>query len=234
MAETQKNIESTLQETRIFPPPAEFAASAHIKSFAEYEEIYNKAAENPEEFWASVAESLHWFKKWDTVLKWEEPHAEWFGGGKINAAYNCLDRHLETWRKNKAAIIWEGEPGETRTLTYQQMHRQVSKFANVLKKSGVKIGDRVALYMPLVPELAIAMLACARIGATHTVIFGGFSADAIRDRVNDGECKLIVTADGGYRRGAEIKLKEVVDKAVVECPSVENVVVFGAPARKSI
>jgi len=223
---TQIAIESTLQETRIFPPPPEFAQQAYIKSFAEYEEIYNKSAADPEAFWASVAENLHWFKKWDTVLKWNEPHAEWFVGGKINASYNCLDRHLETHRKNKAAIIWEGEPGEVRTLTYQQLHRQVSKFANVMKKSGVKTGDRVALYMPLVPELAIAMLACARIGATHTVIFGGFSADAIRDRVNDCECKLIVTADGGYRRGSEIKLKETVDKAVTECPGVENVIVY--------
>ncbi|MFN2392171.1 MAG: acetate--CoA ligase [Pyrinomonadaceae bacterium] len=223
---TQIAIESTLHETRVFPPPSNFAANAHIKSFAEYEEIYNKAAEDPEAFWASVAENLHWFKKWDTVLEWNEPHAKWFVGGKINASYNCLDRHLETWRKNKAAIIWEGEPGEVRTLTYQQLHRQVSKFANVLKKTGIKTGDRVALYMPLIPELAIAMLACARIGATHTVIFGGFSADAIRDRVNDGECKLVVTADGGYRRGAEIKLKETVDKAVAQTPSVENVIVF--------
>ncbi|MBA3633383.1 MAG: acetate--CoA ligase [Acidobacteria bacterium] len=219
-------IESTLQETRVFPPPPEFAAAAHIKSFEEYEQIYNQAAENPEAFWASVAESLHWFKKWDTVLRWNEPHAEWFIGGRINASYNCLDRHLETYRKNKAAIIWEGEPGETRTLTYSQLHRQVCKFANVMKKVGVKTGDRVALYMPLVPELAIAMLACARIGATHTVIFGGFSADAIRDRVNDGECKLVVTADGGFRRGAEIKLKDTVDKAVEQTHSVENVIVF--------
>ncbi len=219
-------IESTLQETRIFPPPLEFAQQAHIKSFEEYEAIYNKAAENTEEFWESVAENLHWFKKWDTILKWEEPHAEWFVGGKTNASFNCLDRHLETYRKNKAAIIWEGEPGETRTLTYQQMHREVSKFANVLKKCSVKTGDRVALYMPLVPELAIAMLACARIGATHTVIFGGFSADAIRDRVNDCGCKLIVTADGGFRRGAEIKLKEIVDRAVEQTPTVENVIVF--------
>ncbi|MBA2494030.1 MAG: acetate--CoA ligase [Acidobacteria bacterium] len=225
-------IESTLQETRVFPPPPEFAADAHIKSFEEYEQIYNQAAENPEAFWASVAESLHWFKKWDTVLKWNEPHAEWFVGGRINASYNCLDRHLETHRKNKAAIIWEGEPGEVRTLTYQQLHRQVCKFANVLKKTGIKTGDRVALYMPLIPELAIAMLACARIGATHTVIFGGFSADAIRDRVNDGECKLVVTADGGFRRGTEIKLKETVDKAVEQTPSVENVIVYKRTASK--
>ncbi|MGI9036056.1 MAG: acetate--CoA ligase [Pyrinomonadaceae bacterium] len=219
-------IESILSESRVFPPPPEFSAQAHIKSFAEYEEIYNAAAENPEAFWASAAENLHWFKKWDTVLRWQEPHAEWFLGGKINAAYNCVDRHLETFRKNKAAIIWEGEPGEIRTLTYQQLHEEVSKFANVLKKLGVKTGDRVALYMPLVPELAIAMLAAARIGAAHTVIFGGFSADAIRDRVNDCQCKLIVTADGGWRRGKEIKLKEIVDHAVRETPGVENVVVF--------
>jgi len=219
-------IESILHEERVFPPPVEFAANAHIKSFAEYERIYNEAAANPEEFWAEVAEGLHWFKKWDTILEWNEPHAKWFVGGKINASYNCLDRHLDGWRKNKAAIIWEGEPGEIRTLTYQQLHRQVCKFANVLKKTGIKTGDRVALYMPLVPELAIAMLACARIGATHTVIFGGFSADAIRDRVNDGECKLIVTADGGYRRGSEIKLKETVDAAVTQTPTVENVIVF--------
>ncbi len=225
-------IESTLNETRVFPPPPEFAAKAHIKSFEEYERIYNEAAENPEAFWASIAEELHWFKKWDTVLKWNEPHAEWFVGGKINAAYNCLDRHLETHRKNKAAIIWEGEPGEVRTLTYQQLHRQVSKFANVLKKTGVETGDRVALYMPLVPELAIAMLACARVGAIHTVIFGGFSADAIRDRVNDCECKLVITADGGYRRGVELKLKETVDKAAAQCPTVENVIVFKRTASK--
>ena len=222
----QTAIESTQVETRIFPPPAEFAEGAHIKSFEEYEQIYERASENPEAFWAEVAENLHWFKKWDTVLKWEAPHAEWFVGGRINASYNCVDRHLTTHRKNKAAIIWEGEPGEVRTLTYQQLHRQVSKFANVLKKTGVKTGDRVALYMPLVPELAIAMLACARIGAPHTVIFGGFSADAIRDRVNDCECKVIVTADGGYRRGAEVKLKETVDRAVTQTPSVENVIVF--------
>ncbi len=220
------NIESVLSESRVFPPPAEFAETAHIKSFAEYEEIYAKAATDTEGFWANVAESLHWFRKWDTVLEWNEPHAKWFVGGTINASYNCLDIHLETYRKNKAAIIWEGEPGESRTLTYLQLHREVCKFANVLKLLGIEKGDRVALYMPLVPELAIAMLACARIGATHTVIFGGFSADAIRDRVNDGECKLIVTADGGYRRGNEIKLKATVDVAVENCPTVKHVVVF--------
>lgn len=227
MSETETtNIESTLSETRVFPPPQAFSGQAHIKSFEEYERIYAEAEKDTEAFWASAAEDLHWFRKWDTVLEWNEPHAKWFVGGKTNVSYNCLDRHLETWRRNKAAIIWEGEPGETRTLTYQQLHSEVSKFANVLKKLGIVSGDRVALYMPLVPELAIAMLACARIGATHTVIFGGFSADAIRDRVNDGECKLIVTADGGYRRGREITLKDKVDEAVTKAPSVENVVVF--------
>lgn len=227
MSENQtNNIESTLHETRVFPPPAEFSENAHIKSFEEYEQIYANAQSDTEGFWANVAESLHWFKRWDTVLEWNEPHAKWFVGGKINASFNCLDKHLETYRKNKAAIIWEGEPGEIRTLTYLQLHQEVCKFANVLKLMGIESGDKVALYMPLVPELSIAMLACARIGATHTVIFGGFSADAIRDRVNDGECKLIVTADGGYRRGSEIKLKATVDMAVENCPSVKNVVVF--------
>ncbi|MEO8071783.1 MAG: acetate--CoA ligase [Acidobacteriota bacterium] len=227
MPETpQTNIESTLTEERIFQPPKEFSEQAHIKSFDEYEQIYDQAAKNPEEFWASAAESLHWFKKWDTVLEWNEPFAKWFVGGTLNIAYNCLDRHLETSRRNKAAIIWEGEPGEIRTITYQQLHSEVSRFANVLKKLGIKSGDRVALYMPLVPELAMAMLACARIGAVHTVIFGGFSADAIKDRINDGECKLIVTADGGYRRGQEIRLKDTVDEAVENCPTIENVVVY--------
>ncbi len=224
--QTATNIESTQIETRIFPPPPEFAANAHIKSFAEYEQIYQKSVENPEAFWAEQAENLHWIKKWDTILDWKLPHAKWFVGGEINASDNCLDRHIENGRADKTAIIWEGEPGEIRTFTYRELHMEVCKFANVLKKIGVAKGDRVALYMPLVPELAMAMLACARIGATHTVIFGGFSADAIRDRVNDCDCKLIVTADGGFRRGAEIKLKEIVDEAAEQCPNVENIVVY--------
>ena len=225
-------IESILSESRVFPPPAEFSANAHIKSFEEYEELYRRAAADPEAFWAERAEELHWFRKWDTVLEWNEPFAKWFVGGKINIAYNCLDRPHSGWRRNKAAIIWEGEPGEQRTLTYLQLHSEVSKFANVLKKMGVATGDRVALYMPLVPELAIAMLACARIGATHTVIFGGFSADAIRDRVNDGGCKVIVTADGGYRRGRTIKLKEIVDEASADTPTVENIIVLKRTGEK--
>jgi acetyl-CoA synthetase len=221
-----REIESVLNETRTFPPPPAFAADSQIKSFEEYERIYAEAAADPEAFWARQAEELHWFKKWDKVLEWEEPFAKWFVGGKLNVSYNCLDRHLETWRRNKAAIIWEGEPGEIKTNTYLQLHQEVTKFANVLKSLGVETGDRVALYMPLIPALAVAMLACARIGATHTVIFGGFSADAIRDRVNDCGCKLIITADGGYRRGSEIKLKEVVDEAAKDCPSVTDIIVF--------
>jgi acetyl-CoA synthetase len=219
------NIESVLQEDRVFPPPREFSAQAHIKSEAELDSLRAEAHANPEAFWARMAEELHWFKKWDTVLKWNPPHAEWFGGGKINISYNCLDRHLATWRRNKAALIWEGEPGETRTYTYQQLHTEVCKFANVLKHAGVDRGDRVALYMPLIPELAIAMLACARIGATHSVVFGGFSSAALVDRINDASCKLVVTADGGWRRGKEIKLKPAVDEALKETPSVTACIV---------
>jgi acetyl-CoA synthetase len=192
----------------------------------ELERLRAEADANPEAFWGRYAEQeLHWFKKWDSVLKWEPPHAEWFGGGKINIAYNCLDRHLSTWRRNKAALIWEGEPGDTRTFTYQQLHTEVCKFANVLKHANVQRGDRVALYMPLIPELAIAMLACARIGATHSVVFGGFSSSALIDRINDASCKLVVTADGGWRRGNEVKLKAAVDEALKETPSVKACIV---------
>jgi acetyl-CoA synthetase len=219
------NIESVLQEDRVFPPPPEFSAKAHIKSEAELERLRAEAHADPEAFWARMAEELHWFKKWDTVLKWDPPHAEWFGGGKINLSYNCLDRHLSTWRRNKAALIWEGEPGDTRTYTYQQLHTEVSKFANVLKHAGIERGDRVALYMPIVPELAIAMLACARIGATHSVVFGGFSSSALVDRINDASCKLVVTADGGWRRGNEVKLKTAVDEALKDTPSVTACIV---------
>jgi acetyl-CoA synthetase len=219
------NIESVLHEERVFPPPESFSKQAHIKSSEELEQLRAEAAADPEAFWARMAEELHWFKKWDTVLKWEPPHAEWFGGGKINIAYNCLDRHLETWRRNKAALIWEGEPGETRTFTYQQLHSEVCKFANVLRHADIKRGDRVALYMPLIPELAIAMLACARIGATHSVVFGGFSSSALIDRINDASCKLVVTADGGWRRGSEVQLKTAVDEALKSTPSVNACIV---------
>ena len=219
------NIESVLQEERIFPPPPEFSARAHIKSEAELEKLRAEAHDDPELFWARMAEELHWFRKWDTVLTWDPPHAQWFDGGKINLSYNCLDRHLTTWRRNKAALIWEGETGETRTYTYQQLHTEVCKFANVLKHAGIQRGDRVALYMPLIPELAISMLACARIGATHSVVFGGFSSSALVDRINDASCKLVVTADGGWRRGNEVKLKAAVDEALKETPSVTACIV---------
>jgi acetyl-CoA synthetase len=226
MSSPATNIESLQHEERVFTPPTEFAAKAHIKSMEELEALRAEAAADPEEFWARLAETeLHWFKKWDTVLNWEAPHAQWFIGGTTNISYNCLDRHLGTARRNKAALIWEGEPGETRTLTYQQLHTEVCRFANVLKKIGVEKGDRVALYMPLIPELAISMLACARIGATHSVVFGGFSSNALIDRINDAQCKAVVTADGGWRRGKEVKLKPAVDKALQETPSVKSCVV---------
>lgn len=219
------NIESVMHEARVFPPPKDFAANAHVGSMEELERLRSEAASDPEGFWARMAEELHWFKRWDTVLDWNPPHAQWFVGGKINISYNCIDRHLQTWRRNKAAIIWEGEPGDQRTLTYQQLHTEVCRFANVLKGLEVKTGDRVALYMPLIPELAIAMLACARIGATHSVIFGGFSSSALIDRINDASCKVVVTADGGWRRGKEVKLKPAVDEALKETPSVTACVV---------
>jgi acetyl-CoA synthetase len=218
-------IESVLQESRLFPPHADFIARAHVKGMDEYERMYAEAEADPEAFWAAQAESLDWFKRWDKVLEWNLPHAKWFVGGELNVAHNCLDRHLSTWRRNKAAIIWEGEPGEQRTLTYQQLHYEVCRFANVLKRQGVQKGDRVALYMPLVPELAIAMLACARIGAPHSIVFGGFSADALKDRINDAGCKVVVTADGGFRRGAEIKLKAAVDEALRATPTIEKCIV---------
>src|SRR5216683_1436958 len=233
MTSSTTNIESLQHEARLFPPPTEFAVQAHIKSMAELEAMRAEGAADPEKFWAGFASSeLHWFKKWYTVLKWEPPHAEWFGGGKINISDNCLDRHLGTWRRNKAALIWEGEPGDTRTLTYQQLHTEVCRFANVLKKLGVEKGDRVALYMPLIPELAISMLACARIGATHSVVFGGFSSAALIDRINDAQCKMVVTADGGWRRGKEVKLKPAVDEALKETPSVQSCIVVRRTGRR--
>jgi len=224
-ASMSENIQSVLQETRSFPPPADFVKQANISTEAQYQQMYNQSKDDPATFWGELANNLHWFKKWDHVLQGEMPETKWFVGGKINASYNCLDRHLTTWRKNKAAIIWEGEPGDTRVLTYQDLHREVCKFANVLKKLGVTTGDRVTLYMPMIPELAIAMLACARIGATHSIIFGGFSADAVADRNNDAQAKLIVTADGSWRRGKEILLKQAVDQSLEKSPTVERVVV---------
>ncbi|HEX7407913.1 MAG TPA: acetate--CoA ligase [Candidatus Binatia bacterium] len=221
---SQIDIESVLQEKRVFPPPAEFTA-AHIASAAAYEGWARLAQEDPDKFWAEVAHELDWFSPWQSVLEWKTPFAKWFVGATTNLAYNCIDRHLHSWRRNKAAIIWEGEPGDSRTLTYHDLHREVSRFANVLKRLGVSKGDRVGIYLPMIPEAAIAMLACARIGAPHSVVFGGFSAEALRDRLNDAQAKLVVTADGGYRRGTVVPLKVNVDEALRDAPSVENVVV---------
>ena len=225
---SQPTIESILQEQRLFPPPTDLAAQAEVKSLADYEQLYAKAEADPQAFWAELAETeLDWFEKWDTVLDWQPPFAKWFVGGKLNITYNCLDRHLKTWRRNKAALIWEGEPGDSRTLTYAQLHREVCQTANVLKQLGVSKGDRVGIYMPMVPEAAIAMLACARIGAPHTVVFGGFSAEALKDRLNDAEAKLVITADGGFRKDKAVPLKTAVDKALAGngVPSVNNVLV---------
>jgi acetyl-CoA synthetase len=219
-------IDSVLNEQRVFEPPAEFSAGAQIKSRAEYDRLYKEAKDDPEAFWAKIAQELHWFKPWDRVLEWKPPFAKWFLGGELNISYNCLDRHAATWRKNKAAIQWEGEPGDSRALTYQQLLREVSKCANVLKSLGVQKGDRVAIYMGMVPELPIAMLACARIGAAHTVVFGGFSAQALIDRINDCGALAVITQDGAFRRGAEVKLKEAVDQALPQCATVKNVLVY--------
>ena len=219
-------IESVLQEDRKFPPSPEFSAEAHISSEEQYQEMWNRAKDDPSGFWGDLArENIDWFQEFDKTLEGDMPDTKWFVGGKTNVCYNCVDRHLTTWRKNKAAIIWEGEPGDQRVLTYQDLHREVSKFANCMKELGVETGDRVTLYMPMIPELAIAMLACARIGATHSIIFGGFSADAVADRNNDAQAKLVVTADGGWRRGKEVPLKVAVDESLEKSPSVEKVVV---------
>src|SRR5688572_11969997 len=214
-------IDALLKEDRRFAPPPAWRTGAHVSDPA----IYDRANADPEAFWAGFARELEWMRPWDQVLRWKSPNAQWFVGGKLNASANCLDRHVRTARRNKAAIIWEGEPGDRRTLTYWDLYRQVSAFANVLKSLGVKKGDRVALYLPLIPELAIAMLACARIGAVHSVVFGGFSAESLRDRINDAQAVLLVTADGGYRRGNIVPLKQMADEALKDTPSIRNVVV---------
>ena len=214
-------IADLLQEDRTFPPPESFRAQAHVRD----ESVYARAERDPEGFWAAFASELEWFTPWTQVLDWKPPHAKWFVGGTLNASVNCVDRHARGARRNKAAIIWEGEPGDRRTLTYFDLYRQVSQFANVLKSLGVKRGDRVALYLPLIPELAIAMLACARIGAIHSVVFGGFSAESLRDRINDSQCTLLVTADGGWRRGQVVPLKQMADEALQGTPSIRNVVI---------
>ncbi|HEY0190074.1 MAG TPA: acetate--CoA ligase [Kofleriaceae bacterium] len=218
------SIESVLTETRSFAPPAEFAQRAHVPSLAAYDAMYQRAAEDPDGFWAERAGELAWAQPWTQVADWQLPDAKWFLGGKLNLSVNCLDRHVASWRKNKAAIIFEGEPGDSRVLTYAQLHREVCKAANALTALGVKAGDFVAIYLPMIPEAAIAMLACARLGAPHTVVFGGFSSEALRDRIADAKAKFVITADGGWRRGQVVPLKDNVDKAV-EGTTVEQVVV---------
>ncbi|MCX8008010.1 MAG: acetate--CoA ligase [Coriobacteriia bacterium] len=222
------HIEALSQESRIIPPPAWVAERAYINSMEQYEAMYRRSVEDPEGFWAEMAEEmLHWHKKWDTVLEYEfdTPRVQWFKGGKLNVSYNCIDRHLNSWRRNKAAIIWESDEGRTKMYTYQSLYYKVCRFANVLKKHGIKKGDRVAIYLPMIPELPVAMLACARIGAIHSVVFGGFSSAALRDRIQDCEAKMLITADEGIRGGRLTPLKAEADVALLECPSVESVIV---------
>jgi acetyl-CoA synthetase len=215
------DIDVLLTENRKFPPSKEFAESSLVSS----PDIYTKAAANPEEFWANQASQLEWFQPWSQVLQWDPPHAKWFIDGKLNVSVNCVDRHAKGDRKHAPAIIWEGEPGDSRTLTYATLHAEVNKFASALKSLGVHRGDRVAIYMPMIPEVAIAMLACSRIGAIHSVVFGGFSPESLRDRINDSECKVLITADGGFRRGGIVPLKKNSDVALAETPSIQKVVV---------
>ncbi len=220
-------IDTVMQEKRLFPPPKEFAAKARIKSLEEYQGLWDRAAADPPKFWADLArDELHWFQPFEKRLVWKEPFAEWFAGGKTNVSYNCLDRNLTAGLGNRTAILWEGEPGDRRKLTYAELHREVCKFANALKSLGVASGDRVSIYMPMVPELAIAMLACARIGAIHSIIFAGFSAEAIAERNRDAEAKLQITADTGWRRGKALPLKETVDEALAKSPTVEKCIVL--------
>jgi len=227
-------MESLLREDRVFAPPAEFAAKAHIQSMEEYEAIYRYSVEEPEAFWAEAAGGLEWFAPWEKVVEGGMGSAQWFVGGKLNLCHNCVDRHALGARREKTALLWEGEPGEVRRITYGELHTQVQRFANALKGLRVRRGDRVAIYMGMCPELAIAMLACARIGAVHSVIFGGFAAQAIVDRVNDSQCVAVVTQDVSYRRGAEIGLKAIVDEAMERCPTVRNVVVYQRRADPSL
>jgi len=219
------SIESTLREARVFPPAEDFVRRANVSGMAAYEALYERSVKDPEGFWSGIARELEWFRDWESVLEWKEPFVRWFVGGQTNLSYNCLDRHLATWRKNRVALLWEGEPGDVRALTYQMLHREVCRFANVLLSLGLRSGDRATIYLGMIPELPVAMLACARLGLTHNVVFGGFSAEALRDRINDSESKVLITADGGHRRGAIVPLKANADKALDGTPSIQNVVV---------
>jgi acetyl-CoA synthetase len=237
MSQQSSGIESSQQENRVFPPRPEFSKFAHIKSMDDYRRMYRESIDSPEKFWGEIAESFHWFKKWQTVLEWKSPYAKWFVGGSTNMSYNCLDRQIEQGRGDKTAIIWEGEPissgsPEIRRLTFRQLKEDVCRFANGLKKLGVKKGDRVTIYMPQVPEAAVAMLACARIGAPHSVIFGGFSSQAIADRVDDAQSQYLITADGGNRRGSVVPLKKNVDEAMTKTDRVKKVIVLKRTGEK--
>jgi acetyl-CoA synthetase len=220
MTEVQQHISALLSEERVFEPPPDFVAQALVKDRS----IYERAEADYQGFWAEQADRLHWFRRWDSVMDWQPPWVKWFVGGTLNASFNCLDRHVEAGGGDKVAYLWEGEPGEQRTITYKGLLDEVSRFANGLKSLGVGRGDRVAIYMGMVPELPAAMLACARIGAPHSVVFGGFSAESLRDRINDAEAKVLITQDGGYRRGALVPLKANADEALADCPSIQHVV----------
>jgi acetyl-CoA synthetase len=224
---SQRNHRSFMSETPVYRPDPELSRHAHVKSTEQYQALYERAKEDPAAFWADLArKELTWFKDFTTALEWRPPFAKWFGGGKINACYNCVDRHLSGPRKNKVALLFEGEPGDQRAITYQELHRLVCRLAAVLKSKGMKTGDRAIIYMPMIPELPVALLACARLGITHSVVFGGFSAEALRARIQDLGASLVITADGGWRRGKEVRLKDAVDEALHECPSVEHVIVY--------
>jgi len=216
-----------MAEQHVYAPSVDFVRKAHVQSIEAYRDLYKRAEEQPEEFWGELAEKeLFWFEKWSHVFEWAPPFVKWFVGGKTNVSYNCLDRHLTTHRKNKVAILWEGEPGDQRMITYQELHRLVSRFASVLKSRGYKAGDRAIIYMPMLPELPVAMLACTRLGITHSVVFGGFSAEALKARIQDLGATVVITADGGWRRGKEVRLKDAVDEAVADCPGVRDVIVY--------
>jgi acetyl-CoA synthetase len=221
---SKDEIQSVLREARVFPPPAEFSAQAHIRSLEDYRRLYDEAAADPEAFWARIAGELDWMRPWSRVLDWQPPFAKWFVDGKLNLSVNCVDRHLAS-RGDHPAIVFEGEPGDSRVLTFRELHREVCRFANVLEGLGVRAGDRVAVYMPMIPEAAIAMLACARVGATHSIVFGGFSSEALRDRINDAQATVLITADGGWRRGQIVPLKVNADGALKETPSIRTAIV---------